>query len=208
MVGTGRAMHCSINDTAQHTGEERAVLTWELGTQQSCNLANVREGIKPSRLANVILLLHPLWKYHSAIAVNVSLHFCTRSWLHSSFPNLSSKGCAERVEAKLSLEPLHIPLWLLKDRRWQIGAGDMMLGTSSVIFGGWVVSSSVTAALGCVETQGTKYNALPNHSISPVMSWPAALDVLPGDLVREHQTTALVSIQSSWEKTCQVNFTA
>lgn len=72
MVGTGRAMHCSINDTAQHTGEERAVLTWELGTQQSCNLANVREGIKPSRLANVILLLHPLWKYHSAIAVNVS----------------------------------------------------------------------------------------------------------------------------------------
>lgn len=42
MVGTGRAMHCSINDTAQHTGEERAVLTWELGTQQSCNLANER----------------------------------------------------------------------------------------------------------------------------------------------------------------------
>lgn len=77
-----------------------------------------RGGKKPSRLANPILLLHPLWKYHSAIAVNMSLHFCTRLWLHSSFPDLSSEGCARGGEAKLSLEPLHFPPSLLKDRRW------------------------------------------------------------------------------------------
>lgn len=102
---------------AQHTGEEGAALTRELGTQQSCNLANLRGGEKPSRLANPILLLRPLWKYHSAVAVSVSLPFCMRLWLHSSFPNLSSKGRAGRGEATLSLEPLHVPPWLLKDRR-------------------------------------------------------------------------------------------
>lgn len=93
------------------------MLTWELGTQQSCNLANLRARGKPSRFANPILLLRPLWKYHSVVAVNVSLHFCVRLWLHSSFPDLSSKGCAGRGETKLSLEPLHVLPWLLKDRR-------------------------------------------------------------------------------------------
>lgn len=32
-----------------------------------------------------------------------------RSWLHSSFPDLPSKGCAGRGGAKLSSDPFHVP---------------------------------------------------------------------------------------------------
>lgn len=71
---------------------KRPPLAGEVGTQENCNSANLRGQKGPPGLANPILLLRPLWKYRSGVAVNAPLHFWSEVVAAQLIPRPALKG--------------------------------------------------------------------------------------------------------------------